>query len=203
MSKLDKYNEIRSQIKTGDIFFFRSAKVGFSDIIKYTTKSSYSHVGIALWMTLPYTKEERLFIIESTTLNNVKDISGEYRRGVQIVHMSQRLDGYNGKAWWFQLKNPLTFDEKVKMTEWLFQKYSSKTEYDMSQAIGAGLDFKGWFRWLFRNKPDLRTLFCSELAVKALQIANRVSCDINPSEQTPEDVSEFDIYSQKLLILEK
>lgn len=200
MSKLDQYNDIRSLIKTGDIFFF-GGKGGFSDIIKNVTKSPYSHVGMAIWMTLPYTKDERLFIIESTTLNNVKDISGEFRRGVQIINMSQRLDGYEGDAWWAPLNNPLTLDEKVKMTAWLFQKYSSKTDYDFGQAIESGLDFKGWFKSWFRAKPNYKRLFCSELVTKALQIANRVDCSINPSEQTPEDVAEFECLGEKVKIL--
>lgn len=200
MSKLDSYNSIRKFIKTGDVFFF-SGKGGFSDIIKNVTKSPYSHVGMAIWMTLPYTQDERLFIIESTTLNNIKDISGEFRRGVQIINMSQRLDGFDGQTWWASLLSPLTLDEKVKMTEWLFQKYASKTDYDYEQAIESGLDFKGWFKSWFKAKRNYKRLFCSELVTKALQIANRVNCSINPSEQTPEDVAEFPCLGQKIQIL--
>lgn len=157
---------------------------------------------------MPYTLDERLFIIESTTLNTVLDVSGEYRRGVQMINMSQRLDGYEGDAWWFPLKNPLNQDEKIKMVEWLFQKYASKIDYDEIGAAEAGIDLEdSWWRflglsWLFKKKKEsLNSLFCSELCTKALKIAGRIDESINSSEITPADLSKFDIFKEKVKIL--
>src|SRR5687767_8237024 len=96
--KLELYNNYRDYIKTGDIIAF-SGGGGFSDAIKQFTFSPYSHVGMAIWIE-PIPNEKRLFIMESTTLNDVPDVNGEYRKGVQMVGMAQRLDGYVGEAWW-------------------------------------------------------------------------------------------------------
>jgi hypothetical protein len=198
---LDKYNQIRDSVRTGDVFAF-SGKGNTSNLIKHFTFSKYSHVGMALWITPMHSLVNRLFIIESTTLNNVPDLDGEFRRGVQMVPLAQRLEGYDGQCWWVPIKVPiLDDDEKAKLTSWLFQKYSSHIDYDTAQAIAAGIDPEKWIpgtRWIGKlfgrwtnAHEDLRKMFCSELVTKALQEINRVPADINPSEQTPADVLQF------------
>lgn len=207
---LTKYNEIREEIRTGDVFAF-SGKGNTSNIIKHITSSEYSHVGMALWITPMHSEINRLFIVESTTLNNVPDVDGTYRRGVQMVPMAQRLEGYIGKCWWVPIKVPILNDEeKTKLTTWLFQKHSSRIEYDTAQAIAAGIDPETWpkgTRWIgnlfgrwTNTKEDMNKMFCSELVTKALQEINRVSSDINPSEQTPADVIKFDCLQEPIAL---
>lgn len=201
--KLDKYDKVKGLIRTGDLIAF-SGKGWQSGLIKNATSSKYSHVGAAVWITPSLTMEPRLFIAESTTLNTAPDVMGEYRKGVQIVAMAQRLEGYDGEAWWFPLKNPLTEDEKIAFLDWIWKAYSSKTKYDTAQAIAAGLDpeqAKGWLKWILAplgkltsNREDLKRLFCSEMYAKSMQVVNRVPPSINPSEMTPEDVVDFPIY---------
>ena len=149
--KLDIYNTIRESVRTGDVFAF-SGKGRTSNVIKRVTNSQYSHVGMALWITPMHSQLSRLFIIESTTLNDIPDVSGEYRRGVQMVPLAQRLEGYDGDCWWVPIKVPiLDDDEKTRLTTWLFQKHSSHVEYDTAQAIAAGIDPETWIkgtRWI-------------------------------------------------------
>lgn len=207
---LTTYNKIRDEIRTGDVLAF-GGKGRTSNIIKNITNSPYSHVGVALWITPMHTEINRLFIIESTTLNNLPDVTGEYRRGVQMVPLAQRLAGYDGEAWWVPIKEPiLETGEKERLTTWLFQKHSSNIEYDTAQAIAAGIDPERWIkgtRWIGKlfgrwtnSKEDLRKMFCSELVTKALQEVGRVDSRINPSEQTPADVVMFPCFSEPVRI---
>jgi hypothetical protein len=198
---LDKYNQIRDTVRTGDVFAF-SGKGNTSNLIKNFTHSKYSHVGMALWITPLHSLVNRLFIIESTTLNTLPDIDGSYRRGVQIIPMAQRLEGYVGQCWWLPIKQPLLDDdEKTKLTSWLFQREASHVDYDTTQAIKAAIDPEKWprpFRWLHGllsrwtdNKEDLKKMFCSELVTKALQVINRVPPEVISSEMLPSDVVLF------------
>lgn len=194
---LTKYNQVCDKIGTGDVLAF-SGKGRLSEVIKNFTKSRISHVGMALWMSNEYELKPQLFVVESTTLNNVPDITGEYRKGVQIVSMPQRLEGHDGDVWWLPLSNPLTFEERIKLAEWLFQNHTAKTKYDTAQAVAAGIDHRGWTRlWkkIFGpSKEDLKRLFCSELVCKALKIVQRVPCDLNCSLEVPEDVMRYDCF---------
>src|SRR5688500_18814624 len=115
--KLERYEKLRSSIRTGDCILF-SGKGRESNLIKRVTISKFSHVGMALWLTPVSTDEPRLFLIESTTLNTVPDISGSYRRGVQMIPLAQRLEGYEGEAWWLPLKQPLNTEEKINLISW-------------------------------------------------------------------------------------
>src|SRR5687768_3505128 len=115
--KIDTYNNLREQIRTGDAIFF-AGKGRTSNLIKDVTASKYSHVGMAVWLQPVVMEEPRLFIIESTTLNTQPDVTGEYRRGVQMVPLAQRLEGYDGMAWWLPLREPLNDEEKAEVLEW-------------------------------------------------------------------------------------
>jgi hypothetical protein len=174
--KLDIYEKIRPYIKTGDCLAFSGG--GFSsDLIKHATLSEISHVGIAMYME-PLPGERRLFCAESTTLNNVPDYQGEYRRGMQITPLSQRLEGYIGKAWLVPLVHPLCGEKCENLVRFLVGCSSSRLPYDTAQAIASGIDPEKWphgLQWLAKlltpyltNKEDLKKVFCSELVTKSL-----------------------------------
>jgi hypothetical protein len=56
------YKEARQQIQSGDVVFFKtSSKIG--SIIRFFTRSKYSHVGIAFWMESG--RVRRLMIVEA------------------------------------------------------------------------------------------------------------------------------------------
>jgi len=184
------YQQIRSQIKTGDIIGF-SGKGLFSNVIKAGTLSKISHVGLVLGNSFDGIRDSVL-IIESTTLSKRKDLlAGDSRRGVQIHMLSEYVNGgYNGDIYWFPLKKSLNKEQKERMTKWLLEIHREKISYDEKQVIKAGLDiFDKWLPF-FKNKDDLRKLFCSELVEKALQLAYGGKYKRVPSEQTPKDVIE-------------
>lgn len=59
MSELD-YQQVRDAIEDGDVLLFQGASL-FSRLIRWATRSRYSHSGIALWWN------DRLMVLEATT----------------------------------------------------------------------------------------------------------------------------------------
>ena len=57
------YAQARSQIQSGDIVFIRNRTGLISRIIQFATKSHYSHVGIAFWLTTGDAR--RLMMVEA------------------------------------------------------------------------------------------------------------------------------------------
>lgn len=59
----DDYARLRSKIKNGDVVFIKNGHEFFSKIIHFMTFSRYSHVGIAVWVTIE--QQRRLMIVEA------------------------------------------------------------------------------------------------------------------------------------------
>ena len=89
------YAQVRSQMKPGDVIAF-GGKGNFSEIIKWATRSSVSHVGVIMQsrMILDGNVQPGFFnqVIESTSLEGFS--------GVTISRLSDRIRHYDGDIWW-------------------------------------------------------------------------------------------------------
>jgi hypothetical protein len=200
-SIFNEYEQYRSQIKSGDVIAF-SGKEGFSSLIKWATRSIYSHVGIVLEVEMGGGFGKSLLVVESTTSIGYTDADGkEVIKGVQINWLSKRLDMYDGEVWLVPLKEKLAKDSLERMQTWLRQTNNKKLRYDSYQPLGSGLDL--WDNVLgLTNKADLSRLFCSELVTAALQVAGVLNNpEINASEQTPRDVVNFPCFVNPPVLL--
>lgn len=102
-----KYEDIRDQLKTGDILLF-SGKGGISDGIKFFTRSQYSHVGMVYRLDDPLDPNGTVFCWESTTLSDLADAdTGKLTKGVQRVELSERLERCFAKGYAIRVR-PLT-----------------------------------------------------------------------------------------------
>jgi hypothetical protein len=175
------YQNIRSNIETGDIVLF-SGKGGISAGIKWFTQCDWSHVGMAL--RLP---EWNLVLLwESTTLSNIKDLeSGIARKGVQLVPLSERMKGYKGEVAIRHLKIQRTPEMLQKLGEFRETVKGRKYEEDKIELIKAA--YEGPFG---QNVEDLSTLFCSELIAETYQRIGLLSEEKPSNEFTPRDFSE-------------
>ncbi len=183
---MNLYLQNRTSMKTGDVIAF-SGNGRVSKIIKWKTKSPYSHVGIVLDTNMQG-MGKAVLMMESTALCHIPDVlSGKIMNGVQMHFLSRRLETYDGSAWWLPLKELLPPYAVFNLQSWLREKRLEHVPYDKMQVLGAGMDFFDWIPGL-ANEKDFSSLFCSELVTKALQIAGVVNDNINPSEQTPADV---------------
>ncbi len=188
-SPLSEYEKYRDQMKSGDVIAF-SGNGNFSKLIKWSTRSNYSHVGMVLKLDLGGGFGKSLLLVESTLLTDLANYDNKPAiRGVQMQWLSKRLQMYNGDAWWIPLKQPLPEYNLRKMQGWLRQTYNKQTPYDDTQIMGAAIDIFDNFK--LENKEDFSTIFCSELVTKALKVAGVVSESVNASEQTPQDVVNF------------
>lgn len=184
-------------MKFGDVVAF-SGKGAVSNIIKWKTGSDISHVGMVLESEF-IVGEKRIVLIESTSLVNIPDLrTRELIKGVQQQHLSQRLDSYEGQAYYYELKTVVDDFRKNTMYNWLMSKHASRTPYDSVQALGSAIDLLD--NMGFENKPDFSSLFCSEMVTKVLQLGDFLPSAINPSEQTPADVIAYDCFKERVQI---
>lgn len=184
------YQTVRSLMKPGDVIAF-SGKGDASDIIKWATRSSVSHVGVILQskMVIDNEPQEGFFnqIIESISLNGFS--------GVSISRLSDRFVNCEGEIWWL----PLGKDIRAKMNFETFYNFLLHQEhklYDLPQALRAGLDRCDklpFLNHLTCNTEDFTKFFCSELVAAALEECGCLS-HLNASEVTPIDLCMFNIY---------
>lgn len=186
------YKEARKLMQPGDVIAF-GGKGNFSEIIKFATFSSVSHVGVILHTKTLSEDSNRFFnqIIESTSLNGFN--------GVNISRFSDRLDNYEGELWWLPLKKSIrenNFNEQ-KFFNFLFDQAKLKKAYDMPQAIKSAVDVLDKLPFGVNgpthNSEDFSKFFCSELVAAGLEVAG-VTKQINASEVTPIDLCRWDIY---------
>lgn len=194
-SNLSVYEQYRPQIKTGDVIAF-SGTSGFSGFIKFFTNSKYSHVGIVIKSDTEMFGDT-IFLVESTTELGTTNYDGrQVIKGVQTHFLSQRLALYQGGVCIFPLKEPLSIEGSQKMVKWLRNSYAKTVPYDSVQIFGAGLEaIENAFG--LQNKPDYTRLFCSELVAKALLLGGALDPEdnINPSSQTPAEVTRFKCFA--------
>lgn len=188
------YEEARKLMQPGDVIAF-GGKGHFSEIIKFATFSSVSHVGVILRTKIPDDDTSRFFnqIIESTSLHGFN--------GVNVSRFSDRLNTYDGEMWWLPLNKKIretSFDTK-KFFNFLFNQAKERKPYDMPQAIKSAVDaldklpFGG--HGPAYNEEDFSKFFCSELVSAGLEAAGAVG-SVNASEVTPIDLCRWNIYEE-------
>jgi hypothetical protein len=186
------YADARGQMQPGDIIAF-GGKSHFSNLIKWATRSTVSHIGIVLQskLLIGNDPQDGFFnqVIESTSLNGFS--------GVQISRLSDRIGTYDGEMWWL----PLSETARARLDAKAFYSFllhQERKPYDMAQAFGAGMDrLDGTaFGGLTEMDEDFSRFFCSELAAAGLE-AGGVIDRVNASEVTPVDLCCFDIYQSR------
>lgn len=191
-AKQISYDEARKLMKPGDVIAF-GGKGQFSQIIKYATFSSVSHVGVILQTKIPADDTNRFFnqIIESASINDFN--------GVNVSRFSDRLDNYEGELWWLPLKKSIReklFNQK-KFFNFLFNQARDRKPYDTPQAIKSALDTLDnlplGLHGPTYNREDFSKFFCSELVAAGLEKSGAVK-SVNASEVTPIDLCRWKIY---------
>jgi hypothetical protein len=194
--KTMQYQDAREKMKAGDVIAF-GGKGHFSELIKFSTRSGVSHVGIILRTKVLEDKSGRFFnqIIESTGHD-----------GVGVYRFSDRLT-YSGEIWWLPLRQNL-WDQKfdsAKFYDFLFNEVQGRP-YDLGQAVKSALDVLDELPLTdisgpTRNREDFEKFFCSELVAAGLEKAGMVG-EINASEVTPIDLCRWDIYEQDYYLIQ-
>lgn len=174
------YEEVRESIQSGDMVLF-SGKGLISWLIKKATRSPWSHVGVAVRVP----EFDFVCLWESTTLSTVPDLfTRKPTKGVQLVPLSDRVNGYTGKVAVRHLHVLLNESERVKAMAVRRKLRGKPYERKPWQLVRAALD------WRFSaNRRDLSSVFCSEGAAEFYMAANRLHEDGKASsEYTPADL---------------
>lgn len=150
-----KYDDVRSQIRNGDVFMYRGKGIQ-STIIQWVTRSPYSHAGISAWWN------ERLMVMEAKG------------NGVVVSPFSRSVGQYHGDVEWFGSAQEISEEDRLKMV--IFAQAELGKTYGRWKAILLGL------QTLFQRNPDKRDrlknqkkLFCSEYIA---QIYNSIGLDL-------------------------
>jgi len=177
-NRISKYEEVRFQIKNGDVLMYKGKKI-FSKLISWLTGSPYSHAGIAVWWN------ERLMVMEAAM------------RGVMVVPLSRNIHQHKGNVEWFSYKGEISEEDRLRMV--IFAQDELGKSYARWKAVLFGL--KILFKRNLSRKDQLRMenkLFCSQYVA---QIYNSVGLDLKKDRadrfMSPEDIARSPLMEKK------
>lgn len=150
-----RYSEIRDSLDTGDLVLF-DGRGAISTLIRYWTGNK-SHIGMVVRL-----RDLGVMLWESTTLTvgNIHDaLTGEVRKGVQLVPLSERLRLYDGRVSIRRLTATRSDDLRARLgamrEEWKGRPYE-RDKLSMLLQDRSGLS----------EDTELASLFCSELVAE-------------------------------------
>lgn len=185
MSAKENYDNLRDEIKTGDIILF-SGKGTISEAIKFFTRSKWSHLGMVV-----YIKEWDMNVLwESTTLGDMEDVeSGEIKKGVQMTLLRDRVIKYDGEVVLRKLHYTPTRETEEKLRDFRAECKDKPYEKDYVELVKSAYD-----GWLGKNcEENLTSLFCSEMLAEAYQKMGLLSENKPSNEYTPADFGKDNI----------
>jgi hypothetical protein len=172
------YDLIRPQIRNGDVLMFKG-KYRSSFLIKWLTKSPYSHAGIAVWWN------ERLMIMEAVM------------SGVRVAPLSRNIYQHKGNVEWFSCKKEISEEDRHKMI--IFAQEELGKSYARWKAVLFGV--KVLFKRDLSEKDELRMenkLFCSQYVA---QIYNSIGLDLKKNREdrfmSPGDIAKSPLMEKR------
>jgi hypothetical protein len=113
-----QYKDARSQIMNGDILLYHGRSI-FAGLIEYSTRSYYSHAGLAAWWG------DRLLVMEL--------VGG----GVMLKLLSHNIAHFSGDVDWYTTREPIPEEDRFKLIQ--TASHEIGIEYPLWRAIFAGL----------------------------------------------------------------
>lgn len=185
MLRLCKYEDIRDQLRTGDLVLF-GGKGWISDAIKFVRRSPVSHVEVVLESKLLVEGEpaqgRMVLLIGSTTLRG--------KTGVQVNRMSTILEAYRGRVWVARLSAATRdrFDEQSFLDYMLHQ---NGKPYDVWQLLPFLLPF-------LPVPDDDKRLYCSELVARGFARSGILPRSFRAGKVAPDQLARFKLYDTTL-----
>jgi hypothetical protein len=158
--KISKYEEVRLKIKNGDVIMYKGKSI-FPKLIRWLTKSPYSHAGIAVWWN------ERLMVMEAVM------------KGVRVVPLSRNIYQHKGNVEWVSCKKEISEEDRLRMI--VFAQEELGKSYGRWKAVLFGL--KVLFKRDLSKKDELRMenkLFCSQYVA---QTYNSIGLDLKKNRE--------------------
>ena len=181
MAQVQSYEEVRPNLKTGDIVLMGGSSI-FSRAIRLLTHSKWSHVG----MVMKVEEFDTLLLWESTTNGHDVDVqTKKVKRGVQLVPLSKRVRDHTGNLAFRQLSRRLHNEEITNLNQFRHSVRDKPYDFNGFELLKSALDFGA----LLTNSEDLSAYFCSELIADTYQELGFLSEDLPSNEYTPNDFS--------------
>ncbi len=166
---------------TGDLVLF-SGKGLVSGTIRLFTGSRWSHVGLVL------RDGDDLLLLEATNTDESADIAlGRPVRGVQVVHLADKLAAYDGAVAWRRLEldeRPAGLDEEIReLAEWWrYRGYKDFTVTLVRDLLSAN-----------RRPQRVDRVFCSELVAEVYKRLGLMCRTVRSSRCVPGDFGRAEI----------
>ena len=177
-NKISQYEEVRLQIKNGDVIMY-TGKKNFARLISWLTRSPYSHAGIAVWWN------ERLMVMEAVM------------RGVTIAPLSHNIFQHHRNVEWFTCKKEISEEDRLKMV--IFAQEELGKSYARWKAVLFGL--RVLFKRDLSKKDELRMenkLFCSQYVAR---IYNSIGLDLKKNREdrfmSPGDIAKSPLLGKR------
>jgi hypothetical protein len=171
------YEQARPIIRDYDVILFSGTSL-VSQLIRFGTGSTFSHVGGAKWL------ENVLCLAESTPRDGLLDVFKGKKEGdgVRVVSLSDRVKRYKGRVYWWSINGPRTTEMAIQWD--LVRRELSEVRYesDWIQFVGASWNF-------LRNREDREGEFCSEAWGYWLRRLGMIRTTGPSNTITPEDLS--------------
>lgn len=165
-----QYDDVRSQIKNGDVLMYQGRSL-VSRLIRFFTRSRYSHAGLAVWWN------ERLMVMEAVG------------KGVVVTPLSSNVQHYHGRVEWFTSTQEIPENERTRMIQVAQQELGK--EYDSWKLVLFGL-----FILLGKSvekRDRLRReqkLFCSYYVAQTYNSVGRdLKKNVSDRFMTPDDIA--------------
>ena len=183
--KYGYHKEIRSSLKTGDIVLFSGDK-GIAPLIKFFTRSIWSHVGMV------YVRDGDVCLWESTKIGKVVDSEiGNIVNGVQLPLLSERIRTFPGNVAIRSISEGFEQDMLQKLST--FRERVKGRKYDGAPLTLLLSVYDGIFipeGFVLEASNDLSSFFCSELIAETYREVGLFFSQQPASEYTPADFAE-------------
>lgn len=184
------HNVNLSLLKTGDLIMFADNNTLGNRVTRIFTQSKWTHVGVVVHSPGLYPNHGPL-LLESIRSHNdhLQDISTStiVNSGVRLVDLDSRIRTSKSDDIAFcRLEGATQWDAECKEID--AQKVIAELsmrpfEQSIAQLVFSAIDYTPFTH----NKPDLSSVFCSELVAHALQRLEVLQKNESPSEFTPAD----------------
>ncbi|HJY64543.1 MAG TPA: YiiX/YebB-like N1pC/P60 family cysteine hydrolase [Ignavibacteria bacterium] len=164
----------RKEIKDGDILMYKGKGI-ISSLIKWFTKSEYSHAGITAWW------DDRLMVLEAVG------------KGVVTKTLSKNIRDYHGDIDWYTLKTEYPELQRKAIVKCaqaeLGKEYNNRQLYKIALNKIFGIEFSRYDR-----ERRSRKLFCSQYVsmVYFKSIELDLKENLASSFTSPDDVAKSD-----------
>lgn len=185
------HNVNLSLLKTGDIVLFSSRSTLGTRMIQRFTNSKWTHIGVVVNSPGLYpTRGPMLFESGNDYTDHLRDISTEtiISSGVRLVDLSARIkcSKHDEIAFMSLSTGKLDWDPNVielKMQQVISELSMKPYEQRPIELFMSAIDWTS----LTHNKPDLSSVFCSELVAVTLQHLCVLSDKESSNEYVPGD----------------